>query len=120
MLVIATVVCLVLALGVLVTAGVRALRDQPVAALDLGAAGLLELGVLFYVGVRVADLVGGHRPPSLVLAVVYLVGTALVMPVVAVLGLAERSRWGPVVLAVGAIVVAVLFARIDQVWTAHG
>ncbi len=117
---IATIVCLVLALVTVLATGVRALRDQTVDTIELAAAGLLELGVLFYVGVRVADLAGGHRPPSLAIAIAYLIGIVLIMPVTVVLGIAERSRWGPVVLGVGALVVCVLFARIDQVWTPHG
>jgi hypothetical protein len=115
---VATIVCLALALVTVLVTGYRTLRNQPVARLDIGAGGLLELGVLFYVGVRVADLIGGHRPHSLALAIAYLIGILLVMPVTAVLGIAERSRWGPVVLGAGALVVCVLFARIDQVW--HG
>jgi hypothetical protein len=117
---IATIVCLVLALGVVVVTGICALRDRAVAHLELGSAGLLEVGVLFYVITRIADLAGGHRPASLLIAILYLVGIVLVMPVTAVLGIAERSRWGPVVLGVGALVVCVLFARIDQVWKPHG
>jgi hypothetical protein len=115
----ATVVCLVLALGVVLLTGVRALRDRPMSTRELASAGLLEVGVLFYVGVRVADLIGGHRPASMGLAVVYLVGTVLVMPVAAALGIAERSKWGPVVVGVGALVVCVLFARVGQVWKPH-
>ena len=117
---IATIVCLVLAAVTVVLTGIRALRDRPVARVEIAAAGLLELGVLFYVGVRIADLAGGHRPASVALAVVYLIGILLVMPITAVLGIVERTRWGPIVLAAGALVVCVLFARIDQVWKPHG
>ena len=113
---IATIVCLALCVAVLVTTGVRSLRDQPVAVLELGAAGLLEIGVLVYVAARIVDLVRGPKPASVVVAVAYLIGIVLVMPVTALLGLAEKTRWGPVVLAVGALVVAVLFARIAQVY----
>ncbi len=117
---IVTIVCLALALVVVVLTGVRALRDQPVAVPDLGAAALLELGLVVYLAARIADLVRGPQPHSVALAVLYLVGTMLVMPVTALLGIAEKSRWGPVVLGAGAIVVSVLFARIDQVWSPHG
>lgn len=113
---IVTIVCLVLALGVVVLTGVRSLRDQPVALLDLQAAGLLEVGVLVYVASRIVDLVRGPTPSSVVVAIAYLIGIVLVMPVTALLGIAEKSRWGPVVLAVGALVVAVLFVRIAQVY----
>ena len=117
---IATITCLVLALGVVLTSGIRALRDQSLTTIELYAAGLLEAGLLFYVGVRVADLIGGHRPPSLAVAIAYLVGILLVLPVAAALAIAERSRWGPIVLGAGALVVCLLFVRIDQVWVPHG
>jgi hypothetical protein len=117
---IATVVCLVLAVGVLAVAGWRAYRDREVERIELLLTGVLEIAVLVYLGFRVADLVGGHHPPSLGILVVYLVGTALLMPVATAFALAERSRWGPVVLAFGALVLCVLFARIDQLWTTRG
>lgn len=117
---IATIVCLVLALGVVIVSGVRALRDRAVTVRELYVAGVLELGVLLYVVVRAIDLINGHHPQSMPLAVVYLVGILLVMPVAAALAIAERSKWGPVVLGVGALTVCVLFARIDQVWKMHG
>lgn len=117
---IVTIGCLVLALGTVLVAGVRALRDEPAARAELVGAGLLELGVLVYVVVRVVDLAGGHRPPSLGIVIAYLFGIVLVMPVTVVLGLAERSRWGPIVIGVGAIVVCVLFKRVDQIWTPRG
>lgn len=113
---IVTIVCLVLAGVVVALNGIRALRDQPVAVLDLGSAAALEVGLIGYLVVRVIDLVQGPKPHSVPLALLYLVGTLLIMPVAALLGIAEKSRWGPVVLGVGALVVCVLFARIDQVW----
>jgi hypothetical protein len=42
------------------------------------------------------------------------------MPVAAALGWAEPSRWGGVVLASGALVTCVMFARINQLWSPHG
>ncbi|MGI8678553.1 MAG: hypothetical protein ACR2LX_07705 [Jatrophihabitans sp.] len=117
---VATSVCLVLALAAALVAGVRAFLDRVPTRADLLAAALVELAVLFYVGVRVAGLIGGHHTWSLGLVIAYLVGITLVMPVTAALGWAEPSRWGSVVLAVGALVVCVLLARVAQLWTPHG
>ena len=117
---IATIVCLVLALVVVIVTGLRALRDAPADTREVVAAGALEVGVLGYVVVRVVDLAGGHRTSGLVVVIAYLIGITLVMPVVVLLGLAERSRWGPVVVGAGALVVCVLFARINQIWTPGG
>lgn len=117
---IATIACLALAVVVMASAGWRAYRDRPVERTELIAAGVLELAVLVYLAFRVVDLVRGHEPSSLGILVVYLIGTALVMPVAGFLALAEQSRWGPVVLAFAALVVCVLFARIDQIWSPGG
>lgn len=117
---IATIICLGLAAVVVLLTAVQALRDRPVTKREVAAAAGLELGVLFYVGTRVAQLIGGHRPHSLALTLAYLLGILLVTPVAAALGIAERSKWGPVTLGVGALVVCVLFPRIDQVWSVHG
>ncbi|WP_375488484.1 hypothetical protein [uncultured Jatrophihabitans sp.] len=117
---IATIICLILAVPVVLLTAVQALRDRPLTKREVVAAVLLEVGVVLYVGTRVGQLIGGHRPHSLVLTLAYLLGILVVMPVAAALGIAERSKWGPVTLGVGALVVCVLFPRIDQVWSVHG
>lgn len=116
---IATVVCLVLALLTALFAGIQALRDRPVTDALLAAAGATELAVLVYVGLRVADLLGGHLTDSLPVVLAYLAGMAVTTPIAAALSLGEPSRWGCVVLAVGALVTCVLFLRIDQLWTPY-
>jgi hypothetical protein len=54
------------------------------------------------------------------IVIAYLIGLVLTMPVTVALALAERTRWGSVTLGVGALVVCVLFARINQIWNPHG
>jgi hypothetical protein len=117
---IATIICLALALLTAAAAGIQALRDLAVNKLCLRLAGITEVAVLFYVGVRVADLIGGHETSGLVIVVAYLVGLILAMPITAGLSWAEPTRWGAVTLAAGALVTCVLFARIDQIWSPNG
>jgi hypothetical protein len=117
---IATIVCLVLALGTALLAGVQALRDRAVTRVGLILAGLTELAVFFYVGARVADLINGHHTSGLAIVIAYLTGLVLALPITAALAWAEPSRWGSVTLGVGALVVCALFARINQLWTPHG
>jgi hypothetical protein len=118
---IATIICLVLGLSIAVVAGVRALLDRPSSRAEIGAAAVTELAVLFYVGLRVADLIGGHHTSGAVIVVVaYLAALVLAMPITAALAWAETSRWSSVVLGSGALVTCVLFARINQLWTRHG
>ena len=117
---IATAVCLVLALSTAAIAGVRALRDLATTRLGVVLAAVTEVAVLFYIGVRVTDLAGGHHTSGLAIVIAYLAALALAMPISAALSWAEPSRWGSVTLAVGALVTCVLFARINQLWTPHG
>lgn len=115
-----TVLCLVTALVTALACGVDALRDLRTGTLDLVLAGVTELAILAYVAVRAVDLAGGHRSSGLAIVLAYLVGLLLVMPVAAALGLAEPSRWGPVIVASGSVVVCVMLARVAQLWTPHG
>ena len=117
---IATIVCLVLAVVVMAVAGWRAYRDRPVERAELIAAAVLEVAVVVYLVLRVVDLARGHHPSSLGILVVYLIGAAVVVPVGGFLALVEHSRWGPVVLAAAALVLCVLFARINQLWSPGG
>ena len=118
---IATIICLALALSIAVVAGVRALLDKPSSRAEIVAAGITEVAVLFYVGLRVADLIGGHHTSGAVAIVIaYLAALVLAMPITAALSWVEPSRWSSVVLGSGALVTCVLFARINQLWTPHG
>jgi hypothetical protein len=117
---VATVICLVLAFVTALIAGIHALRKRAISKADLIAAGLSEVAVLFYAGVRTADLVSGHHVSGLPIVIAYLAALVLALPVSVLLSWAEPSRWGSVVVASGALVVCVLFARINQLWTAHG
>jgi hypothetical protein len=113
------VVCLVLALGTALLAGIRALRDRASSQPDFIAAAVTELAVLVYVGFRVADLIGGHHTSGLGIVIAYLIGISLAMPITVALSWAEPTRWGSVVLGSGALVTCVLFARINELWTPH-
>ena len=115
-----TVLCLVLALATALACGIDALRDRRVGRVDLGLAGATELAILGYVAVWAIDLAGGHRSAGLAIVLAYLVGFILILPVAAALGLAEPSRWGPVILASGGLVDCVMLARIAQLWRPGG
>lgn len=82
----------------------------------LGAAVLLEVLVVVQVVLAVVGLAGGHRPSSTVTFVAYLVGLVVVMPLVVAWSLAERTRWSNLVVAVGALTVMAMTARLDQMW----
>jgi hypothetical protein len=50
----------------------------------------------------------------------YLVTIVLVLPVAALWGISDKTRWGTGVLAVGCFTVVVLLARLVQIWGVPG
>ena len=52
--------------------------------------------------------------------VAYLLGLVVVLPLASVWALAENSRWGTGVLVIGGLVLLVLVARLQQLWTGVG
>jgi hypothetical protein len=86
----------------------------------LAALGVLEILLLVLVGMVVAKLAGGGRPAGLATLIGYLVAMPLVPVIAGFWGALERSRWGPAVIAVAGLVVAVLIVRLHQIWPAIG
>ena len=78
---------------------------------------VVELAVLaqaIIAGVRIA---GGERPVGLLTFLGYLVTSAIMLPLTVGLSFMERTRWGAVIAGAGAVVVAVLVLRLQQVWS---
>jgi hypothetical protein len=98
-------------------AGLTTARDRRMEVPLLVAVGVLEVLVLVLVGLVVAKIAGGGRPAG---GLATLIGYLIAMPVIPVAagfwGLLERSRWGPAVIAVAGLVVAVLIVRLHQIW----
>ena len=83
----------------------------------LAAVGVLEILLLVQVGLIVARLAGGgERPAGLATLIGYLIAMPFIPVAAAFWGLAERSRWGPAVIAVAGLVAAVLMVRLHQIW----
>jgi len=78
--------------------------------------GVLEVLLLVLIGLVVARLVDGGRPPSTVTLIGYLIAMPLVPIVAGFWGAVERSRWGPAVIAVAGLVAAVLMVRLHEIW----
>jgi len=115
---VATIVALCLALAA--WSGITVLRDRKVGLSHLVWLGVIELAVLAQAVLAVARLIGGHHTSSAVTFVGYVIGTLLVPPIAGLWGLAERSRWGPAVVAVAGLTMAVLMLRWQQVWRPNG
>lgn len=97
---------------------VMAAANKPMGRIHLGALAVLELGLLAQLVVAVVLLVQGGRPTSMVTFILYLLGSLVVLPIGAVWGLMDRSRWSSAVVGVACLVVPVLIVRMNQVW--HG
>ncbi|MFD0891732.1 hypothetical protein ACFQ08_44885, partial [Streptosporangium algeriense] len=102
---------IVLALVIVLSAVVAAGRNRPMGTVLLVMLALLELGLLVQAGFAIAGLIGGRGPADTATLVGYLAGTLVIPPGAVFLGLAERSRWGSAVVAVGAFAVCVMVGR---------
>lgn len=103
---------LVLALAGAVLAGL----GRPPGAVLLGLSVLLEVLLVVQTVLAVVAMVGGERASSTVTFVAYLVGVLVVLPLCVLWSLAERTRWSNLVVAVGALTVMAMVARLDQLW----
>ncbi|MGW0805059.1 hypothetical protein [Nonomuraea sp. NPDC002799] len=95
---------------------VVAVRNRPMGMVLLVGFALLELAVLVQAGFVIAAVSGGAGPGSKGTLFGYIGGQVLIPPAGVFLALAERSRWGPAILAVAGFAIAVMTARLLQIW----
>ncbi|WP_370290294.1 hypothetical protein [Nocardioides sp.] len=110
----------VLALGAvtLVVLGVAIVRDEEPQDRTFALLAAYEVLLLVQLVVGCVRLAGLERDIEGTVFVSYLVTVALALPVGAFLTLAERTRWGTVLLGVAVLTVMGLELRLDQVWNA--
>ncbi|MFX4294755.1 hypothetical protein [Streptomyces bohaiensis] len=97
---------------------VAALRDQSAKDWHYAAMAVVTLLTVVQLVVGVVMLAGGDRPAgdSTAVFVSYLVSVTACVPVVGMVALGERSRWGPATVAAGAFLLAILELRLHDVW----
>ncbi|MEU9833859.1 hypothetical protein AB0D67_20250 [Streptosporangium sp. NPDC048047] len=105
-----------LSLLIVVAGAVTAARGRAMGTVLLGALAVLETALLVQAGLAIAALAGGQEIGETATFVGYLIGVLVIPPAAAFLGLAERSRWGAVVVAVGGFAVCVMVGRLLQLW----
>ncbi|WP_129838468.1 hypothetical protein [Streptomyces sp. RFCAC02] len=95
-----------------------AVRDQAVKDWHYIGMAVVLLLTLVQLGVAAVQLARGERPDgdSTAVFVSYLVAVVLCLPVVAIVSLSERTRWGSATVAAGALVLAVLQIRLGDIW----
>jgi hypothetical protein len=104
-------------LALALLAGVLTALDRRIGRVLLAACGLVQLGLLGQLVVGIVSLATTDRAVSGPLFVGYLIGIQLVLPAAVAWARAEPSRWGTGVVVAAALVVTVLVARLNQVWT---
>ncbi|MBT2527273.1 hypothetical protein J7E91_18035 [Streptomyces sp. ISL-99] len=112
-----TVAVSVAALVLAAWCGYAAFRDQPTKDWHFIGMAVVTVLALAQLVVGVVQLGRGEKPDEgAVIFVSYLVGALAAVPAAGFLSLAERTRWGSVTVAAGAVVLAVLEVRLHDIW----
>ncbi|MBW8485627.1 hypothetical protein [Actinomadura parmotrematis] len=108
---------IVVALLAAAFSGITALRDRPMGWGDIAGAGAVEALLAVQLAVGSVKLAHGEGPAHPATFVGYLVAILLIPPAGVLWGLLERSRWGPTVIVVAGLAVAVMIVRMNQLWS---
>lgn len=116
-----TVAIGVAALALAAWCGFASLRNQPTKDWHFIGMGVVTLLVLAQLALGLVHLAQGKRPDEgSVIFVAYLVGAFAAVPAAGLLSLTERTKWGSVTVAAGAVVLAVLEVRLYDIWGTPG
>lgn len=97
--------------------GWAAWRDQPTKDWHFIGMAVVTLLALFQLVVGIVALARGQDPADgAVVFVSYLAGVVACVPVVGLLSLTERTKWGSLTVVAGAVVLAVLQVRLYDIW----
>src|SRR5690242_21403358 len=99
--------------------GYAAYRDSPTKDWHFGGMAVVTLAALVQLVVSLVQLARGDRPDhGLAVFLAYLIGAVCTIPAAAFMSLAERTRWGPAIVAAGGVILAVLELRLHEIWGA--
>ncbi|MBT2403659.1 MULTISPECIES: hypothetical protein [unclassified Streptomyces] len=116
-----TVAIGVTALALAAWCGHAAWRDQPTKDWHFIGMAVVTVLVLLQLVVGVVKLAQGEKADEgAVIFVAYLIGSFAAVPAAALLSLSERTKWGSVTVAAGAVVLAVLEVRLYDIWGTPG
>ncbi|MFC9648926.1 MULTISPECIES: hypothetical protein [unclassified Streptomyces] len=117
MLVALTVAVCVAALALAAWCGFAAYRDQPTKDWHFIGMAVVSVLALAQLVVGIVQLARGEQADEgSVIFVSYLLGALFAVPAAGFLSLSERTRWGSVTVAAGAVVLAVLEVRLYDIW----
>jgi hypothetical protein len=113
-----TVVLAAAALALAAWCGWAAFRDQPTKDWHFIGMAVVTLLALVQLAVGVVHLARGEDPAEgTAVFVAYLAAVVLCLPVVGLVSLTERTKWGSLTVVAGAVVLAALQARLHDIWT---
>ncbi|MFJ6938263.1 hypothetical protein [Streptomyces sp. NPDC101132] len=111
----------VAALALAVWCGHAAYKDQPTKDWHFIGMAVVTVLALAQLVIGAVRLFQGARPDEGgVIFVAYLVGAFAAVPAAGFLSLSERTKWGSVTVAAGAVVLAVLEVRLTDIWGGTG
>lgn len=88
--------------------------------LSIGSLALVQLGLVVQLVVSISLVFLGERAKTDTVEFFAYLIVALMIPVAAAFwALIERTRWSTLVLGVGALTVAVMLVRMNQIWTGN-
>ncbi|MGZ9929932.1 hypothetical protein ACXNSR_08565 [Streptomyces sp. NC-S4] len=116
-----TVAIGVAALALAAWCGHAAWRDQPTKDWHFIGMAVVTVLVLAQLVIGLVKLALGEKPDEgTVIFVAYLVGAFAAVPAAGMLSLSERTKWGSITVAAGAVVLAVLEVRLYDIWGTTG
>ncbi|MGW7440795.1 hypothetical protein [Streptomyces sp. NPDC054849] len=116
-----TVAIGVAALALAAWCGFAAWRDQPTKDWHFIGMAVVTVLVLAQLVIGLVKLAQGQEPDEgTVIFVAYLLGAFAAVPAAGMLSLTERTKWGSVTVAAGAVVLAVLEVRLYDIWGTTG
>lgn len=116
-----TVAIGVAALALAAWCGHAAWRDQPTKDWHFIGMAVVTVLVLAQLVIGLVMLARGEKPDEGgVIFVAYLLGAFAAVPAAGMLSLTERTKWGSVTVAAGAVVLAVLEVRLYDIWGTTG
>lgn len=119
MLVPLTTIVVIASVVLAVVAGLYALRARLIDDLLLLVAAVLEVLLLVLAVVAVVQAPSVRTPGEGPTMAAYALTLPFVPPALALLVIKEKTRWAMAVLLAGALVVAVMAYRIQQIWVVH-
>ncbi|MBA0050757.1 hypothetical protein E0L36_07560 [Streptomyces sp. AJS327] len=112
-----TVAVAVAALALAAWCGWAAYRDQPTKDWHFIGMAVVTVLALIQLVVGIVQLARGEEPGGgTAVFVAYLLGVVACLPVVGVVSLTERTKWGSLTVVAGAVVLAVLQVRLYDIW----